>query len=363
MKKKIIMIAGGGTGGHIYPGIAIARALQKADPAVEIRFVGTDKGLETKIVPREGFPLHLIYGGQLNFPGEPLKKIKTLLRLPVGIFQSLELIIKYRPYFVLGVGGYASGPFVLLASLLGCRTAIWEPNALPGLANRWLSRFVKRCFLVFEDSKKYLRAKNMLVVGMPVRAEMEARQEPALELIQRSDAKFHILHYGGSQGSRAIGRALAAAVTQHPDWTRDLKIVHQTGSIDHKDFIGRYKGFENLVEIHEFIFDMPKYYEWADLVVCRGGASTLNEIAAFGLPSVIIPLPAADAHQEKNAEMLVRANAACMIPQPELTPERLISEIQELRSNVALRDMIKKNVKAFHRPRAAEAIAQEILKG
>lgn len=359
MKKKIIMIAGGGTGGHIYPGIAIARALQKADPSVEIRFVGTDKGLETKIVPREGFLLHLIYGGQLNFPGQPLKKLKTLLRLPVGVFQSLELLIKYRPYFVLGVGGYASGPFVLLASLLGCRTAIWEPNALPGLANRWLSRFVKKCFLVFEDSKKYLHAKNMRVVGMPVRAEMEAKHDP----VPRTDSKFHILHYGGSQGSRAIGRALSAAVTHHPGWTNDVKVVHQTGSIDHKDFISRYRGFENLVEIHEFIFDMPKFYDWADLVVCRGGASTLNEIAAFGLPSIIIPLPAADAHQEKNAEMLVKANAARMIPQSELTPERLISEIQELRSNVALRDMIKKNVKAFHRPRAAEAIAEEILKG
>jgi UDP-N-acetylglucosamine--N-acetylmuramyl-(pentapeptide) pyrophosphoryl-undecaprenol N-acetylglucosamine transferase len=301
----------------------------------------------------------LIYGGQLNFPGQPLKKLKTLIRLPIGIFQSLELLIKYRPFFVLGVGGYASGPFVLLASLMGCRTAIWEPNALPGLANRWLSRFVKRCFLVFEDSKKYLHAKNVQVVGMPVRAEMEAKHEAT----PRSDAKFHILHYGGSQGSRAIGRALCGAVTHHQGWTDDLKIVHQTGSIDHRDFIGRYKGFENLVEIHEFIFDMPKFYEWADLVVCRGGASTLNEIAAFGLPSIIIPLPAADAHQEKNAEMLVKANAARMIPQSELTPERLISEIQELRSNVALRDMIKKNVKAFHRPRAAEAIAQEILKG
>jgi UDP-N-acetylglucosamine--N-acetylmuramyl-(pentapeptide) pyrophosphoryl-undecaprenol N-acetylglucosamine transferase len=359
MKKKVIMIAGGGTGGHIYPGIAIARALQKADPGVEIRFVGTDKGLETKIVPREGFALHLIYGGQLNFPGEFFKKIKTLLRLPVGIFQSLELLIKYRPYFVLGVGGYASGPFVLLASLIGFRTAIWEPNALPGLANRWLSRFVKKCFLVFEESKKSMHGKNMQVVGMPVRAEMESKRDPA----PRSDAKFHILHYGGSQGSRAIGRALCQAVKDGGEWLQETKIVHQTGSIDYKDFLERYRGHENLVEVHEFIFDMPKFYDWADLVVCRGGASTLNEIAAFGLPSLIIPLPAADAHQEKNAEMLVRANAACMIAQKDLTPERLIKEIQELRNNVALRDMIRKNVKAFHRPRAAEAIAQEILKG
>jgi len=359
VKKKVIMIAGGGTGGHIYPGIAIARALQKADSNIEIRFVGTDSGLETKIIPREGFALHLIYGGQLNFPGRPLKKIKTLLRLPIGIFQSFELLLKYRPAFVLGVGGYASGPFVLLASLMGCRTAIWEPNALPGLANRWLSYFVKKCFLVFEDSKKYLHCKNMRVVGMPVRAEMESKRAP----VTRDDSKFHILHYGGSQGSRAIGRTLCQAVINGGEWLKDIKIVHQTGSIDYKDFLERYRGFEHIVEIHEFIFDMPKFYDWTDLVVCRGGASTLNEIAAFGLPSVIIPLPAADAHQEKNAEMFVQAHAACMIVQKDLTPERLVKEIQELRSNVALRDMIQKNVKAFHRPQAAEAIAQEILKG
>jgi UDP-N-acetylglucosamine--N-acetylmuramyl-(pentapeptide) pyrophosphoryl-undecaprenol N-acetylglucosamine transferase len=359
MKKKIIMIAGGGTGGHIYPGIAIAKALQKADPSVEIRFVGTDKGLEAKIIPREGFPLHLIYGGQLNFPGEPLKKMKTLLRLPIGFFQSLELLIKYRPFLVLGVGGYASGPFVLMAALLGCRTAIWEPNALPGLANRWLSRFVKKCFLVFKESEKSLHCHHLQVVGMPVRAEMEQKQtaEP------RTDHCFHILHYGGSQGSRAIGRALCQAVTHGGEWLKDVKIVHQTGSLDHRDFVERYRGREDIVEVQEFIFDMPKYYRWADLVICRGGASTLNEIAAFGLPAIIIPLPAADGHQEKNAEMLVHANAARMIRQSELSPEKLIAEIQELRQNAALREMFQKNVISFHRPQAAETIAQEILKG
>jgi len=357
MKKKIF-IAGGGTGGHLYPGLAIARALQKIDSDVEIHFVGTAQGLESKIIPKEKLPLHLIEGGKLNFAGNPLLKLKTLIKLPLGFFQSLALLLKHRPQFVLGVGGYASGPFLLAAAILGKQTAIWEPNVYPGMANRWLSRFVKSCFLVFEESKKMLPHPNSKVFGMPVRAEMEndSRSKEA-----RKDAKFHLLHIGGSQGSRAIGRALCAAIQQGGDWTRDLKVVHQTGSLDHKDFLERYKGFEPLVEVHEFIYNIPDFYQWADLVVCRGGAGTLNELAAFGLPAIVIPLPAADGHQEHNAQVLVDGEAARMIVQKDLTPDRLIEEIQKLRQDPALREKIRQNVHRFHRPQAAEAIAKAIL--
>lgn len=357
MMKKTIMIAGGGTGGHIYPAIAIAKALQKQDPQIEIRFVGTAQGLETKIVPKEKYPLHLIAGGKLNFSGQPLKKLKTLLMLPLGALQSVALILKYRPSYVLGVGGYASAPFVLTASLLGCKTALWEANAHPGMANRWLSKFVKKCFVVFEESKNFFSQNTSMALGMPVRAEMEA--PPKTEA--RKDTAFHLLHYGGSQGSRAIGRTLCESVLKGGPWLENLQIVHQTGSLDHKDFLQRYQGLESKVEIHEFIYNMPDYYQWADLVLCRGGASTLNELAAFGLPAIIVPLPAADAHQEKNAEMLVKANAARMILQKDLTPERLIAEIELLRKDSALRETLRQNIKKFHRPQAAEAIAKAIL--
>lgn len=351
------MIAGGGTGGHIYPGIAIAKALQKLDPSVDVQFVGTAQGLETKIVPKENFKLHLIQGGKLNFSGNSLLKLKTLLKLPLGLFQSFALIAKHKPFFVLGVGGYASGPFLLAAALMGKRTAIWEPNAYPGMANRWLARFVNKCFLVFEESKQMLKNSNVHVFGMPVRSEMERK----LTSEARKDSKFHLLHYGGSQGSRIIGRTLCAALQTRGEWTRDLKVVHQTGSLDHKDFLERYKGYEELVDIHEFIYNMPDYYQWADLVLCRGGASTLNELAAFGLPAVVVPLPAADGHQEKNAEMLVKANATRMILQKDLTPEALIAEIQKLRQDPQLRETLKANIQKFHRPQAAEAIAKAIL--
>lgn len=356
--KKTIIIAGGGTGGHIYPGVAIARALQKADSQVEILFVGTSEGLETKILPREGFNLKLIAGGKLNFAGNPLKKIQTLLKLPLGFFQSVGILASVKPIAVLGVGGYASGPFLLAAALMGKKTAIWEPNAMPGMANRWLSRFVDRCFLVFEESKYHLKNKNVHLMGMPVRAEMEQAdgERPA-----RRDGPFHLLHFGGSQGSRAIGRTLCEAIHQRGPWTQNLRVVHQTGAIDFKDFQERYKEYGDVVEMHEFLFDMPKYYQWADVVLCRGGASTITEIAAFGLPAVIVPLPAADGHQEKNGELLVKQNAARMILQKDLNAQRLIEEIESLRQHPDQIELMRKNVRQFHRPKAAEAIAKALL--
>ncbi len=362
--KKVIMIAGGGTGGHIYPGIAIAKALVRLDPEIQVHFVGTASGLEGKIIPREGFPLHMIAGGKLNFSGQALEKLKTLLKLPWSFVQSAVLLLRYRPMAVLGVGGYASGPFVMTAAAFGFSSSIWEANVHPGMANRWLSQFVDQCFLVFEDSKKYLKSQNNFVFGIPVREEMEnAIASSGKESGSNKTEEFHLLHYGGSQGSRVIGRTLCAAILENSSWREHFKVVHQTGSLDHKDFLERYQSIASsgMVEIQEFIFDMKKYYQWADLVLCRGGASTLNELAAFGLPAIIVPLPAADAHQEHNARVLVDAGAAKMILQKDLTKERLTAEIEALRSSPETREQLKKNIRQFYRPQAAEQIAKQLL--
>lgn len=355
MSKKIIVIAGGGTGGHIYPGIAIARALEKMDPSVEIHFVGTSRGLESKIIPRERFPLHLIESGQLNV-SSLLKKIKTLFKIPVGMWQSVRLLTQLKPLYVIGVGGYASGPFVLAASIIGFNTAIWEPNAMPGMANRFLARFVDKCFVVFDEAVKHLKNKNILRVGMPVRAEIELGSvEP------KESSKFHLLSFGGSQGSRVINQCLNAAVMQGGEWTENLSIVHQLGSLDYKDITDKYAGAPCEVSTFEFIFDMPKYYQWADIVVCRGGASSIAEAAAFGIIPIIVPIPAADNHQQRNAEALLEKNAGRMILQHDLTPSRLISEIQTLRKDPAMRAEMVQNIKKFYTPQAAEKIAKEIL--
>ncbi len=356
MDPKVIFIAGGGTGGHIYPGIAIARALLAKDSQLQLRFVGTKTGLENKIVPREGFALDLIQGGKLNFSGGISEKIKTLCKIPVGLLQSVALIWKHKPSFVLGVGGYASGPFVLAAAILGVPTAIWEPNAHPGMANRWLSRFVNRCYVVFSQSKAQLKNRQILQFGMPVRKAIEEAKKAA-----RADANFHLLSFGGSQGSRAISTALSEAIVQGGAWTNDIKIVHQIGSVDFEKMKAKYAGHENVVTPFEFIYDMENYYSWADLVVVRGGASTITELAAFGVVPIIIPLPAADNHQQKNAESLVSAEAGIVLPQENLTPQKLIEEIQRLRNDPARLKKMSENILRFFQPHAAEKIATDIL--
>ncbi|UXR64432.1 undecaprenyldiphospho-muramoylpentapeptide beta-N-acetylglucosaminyltransferase [Bdellovibrio bacteriovorus] len=354
--KKTIVIAGGGTGGHIYPGIAIARALQKMDPELEIHFVGTNQGLEGKIVPREGFPLHFIESGKLNVKS-PVQRLKTLLKIPLGLWQSIRLLGQLKPLYVIGVGGYASGPFVLAASFIGFNTAVWEPNAMPGMANRLLSRFVDKCFVVFDEAKKYLKNSQIIQAGMPVRAEIESAVHQSSQ-----NEKFHLLAFGGSQGSRVLNNCLSDAVMAGGAWVQNLSVVHQVGSADIKTITEKYqKGTPCEVQPFEFIYDMAKYYQWADIIVCRGGASSIAEAAAFGIIPIIIPLPAADNHQQKNAESLVEKNAGRMILQKDLTPERLISEVQSLRADKALRDQMVRNIKSFYIPQSATVIAKEIL--
>lgn len=366
--KRCYFIAGGGTGGHIYPGLAIGKALRELDPGCEVYFVGTKEGLETKLVPEAGFKLFLIQGGKLNFKGRYWEKVKTLIRLPLGFFQSMNLLFRYPPQAVLGVGGYASGPFVLMASLLGFRTTLWEPNAYPGLANRWLARFVDRAFVVFKEASGRLKGKNTLRLGMPVRAEIEeayrgASASPASEQTQRP---FRILCFGGSQGARAVNEALAAVLEKLGPQLENLpgrriEVVHQIGSTDWTKFQKRYEGYGAWLKPMEFLKDMPVRYAWCDLVIARAGASTVAEISAFGKPAILIPLPGAEAHQEKNAEALSEKGAVRLLRQSDLTPDRLWFEIEALKNDEGRRKDMSAKVLEFFEPRSAHQIAAALV--
>lgn len=357
MASKTILIAGGGTGGHIYPAVAIARAIQKRDPEVEVHFVGTPAGLETKIVPREGFPLHLMKVGKLNHEGGLHTKIMTLLRMPLAFLRSAALLSELKPLAVLGVGGYASGPFVLVATLLGFRSAIWEPNAHPGMTNRWLSRFVRRSFVVFDDASKDLKSREIVKVGLPVRREVEELAKK----VKADEAEFHVLVFGGSQGARGINRVMKEAVLKGTDWRKGLRIVHQTGVHDFQEVADAYRGLDG-VEALEYLHDMDKRYDWADLVLCRSGASTVAELAAARKPSVLVPLPtSADDHQRKNAESLQRQGAALLLLQSDLTADRLIETILSLKNDTQKRREMRENLGHFHQPQAAEKIADLLL--
>lgn len=349
------MIAGGGTGGHIYPALTIAKAIQQLNKNWEIEFVGTPDGLESKIIPKEGFKINLISVGKLNYSGSVLKKLLTLVKLPWGFIKCLALIIEKKPVLVLGVGGYASGPFVLASSIMGVPTALWEPNAHPGLTNRLLARFVRKCFVVFDEAKKHLKARSYMTVGIPVRDEIENLQNSK----PSSSDKFRILIFGGSQGARAINQTVRDMILKY-SW-EDVEFVHQTGILDFKNINESYQGIKN-VKAQEYIYNMGELYTWADLVICRAGAGTVAEIAAAQKCAIMIPLPwAADNHQKKNAEALVEKSAGVMLEQKELTPESLYEKIIELKSKPELREKMSHNVKSFFQPQAAKKMAEQIV--
>ncbi len=355
---KTIIIAGGGTGGHIYPALTIAKALQTLNPQIKVMFVGTREGLESKIVPKHGFDIEYISVGKLNYKGGFFKKIKTILKLPWAIIKSLALVSEKKPILVLGVGGYASGPFVLAASLLGIPTALWEPNAHPGLTNRMLARFVRKTFLVFEESQNKMKAKKIEVLGLPVREEIERLNQYDYEK-KESDGKFHILVFGGSQGARAVNSCVASMIMSFK--FKDVEIVHQTGPLDFKGLEARYAGQPG-VKVLEYLYDIENYYLWADLVICRSGASTLAELAAAKRPSILIPLPtAADDHQKKNAMSLVSKGAARVVEQKDLTPEALFNLINELRNQPGVLKKMSENVQQFYQPQSARKIAEKLI--
>lgn len=358
MRKKNVVIAGGGTGGHIYPGIAIAKAIKAQYPDYEVHFVGTPAGLENKIVPREGFALHHISVGKLNHAGGFLKKLQTLLGIPKSIVQSIALLMELKPQAILGVGGYASGPFVLVASLMGFKTAIWEPNAFPGMTNRLLSRVVGKSFVVFDEASKHLHSTEITQVGVPIRKEVEDLSQKEF---QKRDKDFHILIFGGSQGAHSINMVVKAAIEKGGEWLKDTKIIHQTGPHDYAAILESYKG-RNGIEAHEYLYQMEMNYEWADLVICRAGASTVAEIAAAAKPALFIPLPwAADDHQRRNAESLVDHRAAAMLLQKDLTPSSLIQKIEDLKKDTQHLKEMRENLNKFYKSRAAEKMAELLI--
>jgi len=301
--------------------------------------------------------------GKLSKNVSLFNRLKTLMLLPLSMLRSAAIVWHCKPDVVLGVGGYVTGPVLLAAVFLRCRTVIWEPNAYPGLANRWLSFFVDQCLVVFPEADKYLKIKNIQRVFMPVRAEIEnlsGKIKSAAGLVET-----HLLVFGGSQGARAINMAFVEAVQLGGDWLQGLKIVHQTGSNDFAKLSGAYQQLVasgHAVEVHEYLHDMPDRLFWADFVISRAGASTVSELAAFGRAAILVPLPtAADDHQTKNAQALVNRDAAVLLAQNELTPERLIREIVELKENVTRRRQISENVKKFYQSGAAEQTAKIIL--
>lgn len=314
-----VLIAAGGTGGHIYPGIAVAKEILRRDETSEVLFVGTARGLETKIVPDNGFQLSLINSAGLKNVGL-VGKLKGLVILPKSFLEARRLLKHFKPDVVVGAGGYVSGPVLLVASLMRIPTLVMDSNALPGFTNRRLAMFVTKAALTFDDALPFFGTKGV-VTGNPVRSEFF---EIAPKL--RGD-KLQLLIFGGSQGARAINNAMVDALDKLP--SDQLQITHQTGESDFEKLKESYSrsAFEDS-DVRPYISNMVDEFAKADLVICRAGATTCAELAASGKAAIMIPLPtAADDHQRKNAEALEKNGAAIMILQRDLNGERLANEI------------------------------------
>jgi UDP-N-acetylglucosamine--N-acetylmuramyl-(pentapeptide) pyrophosphoryl-undecaprenol N-acetylglucosamine transferase len=326
-----VLIAAGGTGGHIFPGVAVARELRRRDPNVALLFVGTARGLETRVIPQEGFNLELIEIAGLNRVG--LKAmIRSLLMLPRSFMQSLAVLGRFRPGLVIGVGGYAAGPIMLMAVLKRIPTLIIEPNAYPGFTNRVLARMVRAAAVGFPAAASYFHGKAV-VTGNPVRPEFLQLTSQPPNSPKSAGSDVHVLIFGGSQGSHAINVAAIAALPVLLLNHGRLTVTHQTGENDLSLARAAYESLSQHDRVHAQPFIHPFAHELAraDFVVCRAGAMTLAELAAAGKPALLVPLPtAADDHQRKNAEALAQQGAARCIVQSELTPERLVEEISRL---------------------------------
>jgi UDP-N-acetylglucosamine--N-acetylmuramyl-(pentapeptide) pyrophosphoryl-undecaprenol N-acetylglucosamine transferase len=349
-----VIIAGGGTGGHVIPALAIGRELRDVHGA-EVCFVGTARGIEAQLVPAAGFRLELVRSGQLK--NVSLKtRLRTAADVPLGVLHCISLIRAFKPQVVIGVGGYASGPAMLAAVLLGVPTLIYEPNAVPGLTNRLLGKRVSSAAVNFAQTSSFFR--NAQVTGVPVRPEIfHLSQKPA-------NAPLRLLVTAGSNGALVFNETMPKIIAELLDAIPGLTVVHQAGQrrLDQTRAEFAASGADpSRWRVEAFLTNMPGEYADADLVLARSG-STVAELCAAGKPSLLVPFAAAaDDHQRKNAEVLVQAGAAEMLLQIEVTPQTLLNALKTLLRDSSRRTKMSENARRLSKPGALQTIAQMVL--
>jgi UDP-N-acetylglucosamine--N-acetylmuramyl-(pentapeptide) pyrophosphoryl-undecaprenol N-acetylglucosamine transferase len=353
-----VVIAGGGTGGHLYPGIAVAREIQARMPEAVVSFAGTARGLEQRIVPREGYSLDLLRSGGLK--GKSLvDRARGAALLPVSLADAWRIVSARTPHLVIGVGGYSSGPVVLVAALRGIPTMVLEQNAVPGLTNRLLARVVRAVAVTFESTRAFFGAKAF-VSGNPVRPEF--LQNAASPQESSTDDEIRVLIFGGSQGAHAINVAVVEAAQELAAIRPRLRVTHQTGERDVEMVRAAYRQAGLVAEVEPFLYDMGRRIGAADLIVCRAGATTVSEITAAGKAAILIPLPTAtDDHQRRNAEALASQGAADMLLQAAMGPSVLAERVRTLAADPGARRRMAEAARALARPDAARVIVDRAL--
>jgi UDP-N-acetylglucosamine--N-acetylmuramyl-(pentapeptide) pyrophosphoryl-undecaprenol N-acetylglucosamine transferase len=353
--KLRVMIAGGGTGGHVIPALAIGRELRDAHGA-EVRFIGTARGIETRLVPEAGFRLELVRSGQLKNVSLRIRS-RTVMDLPVGVVRCLSLMREFKPDVVVGVGGYASGPAMIAALMLRIPTMAYEPNAVPGLTNRIIGKRVRAAAVNFAQTTKYFR--NAEVTGVPVRPEIFALPP------RPTGAAPRLLVTAGSNGAQVFNETMPLIVARLLEEVPGLTVVHQSGPRRLEETRAKFteSGADGARwSVEAFLTDMPAQYAAADVVLARSG-STVAELCAAGKPSLLVPFAAAaDDHQRKNAEVLVEAGAAEMLLQKDVTAESLFSALSELLKDGARRAVMAERARSLARPGALQRIAEMVVR-
>ena len=350
-----LIIAGGGTGGHVFPAVCIAEEFIRSVSDSDVVFVGAVSGIENRIIPELGFRLLSLNVGGLRGKKivERLRNIKDAF---IAVKNSFSILQKEKPDAVLGVGGYASGPLILSARIMKYPTAIHEQNSIPGLTNKILGKFVDRVFLSFEEAGKFFKKEKAVFSGMPVRKSVIGTDS-----IENKNNKFTVLVIGGSQGARGLNRVFAEMTKSN--WMRDnLKIIHQTGQHDFNEIKQLYHNEKIDAEVFDFIKNMGWAYSVANLVIARAGASTLAELSATCKPSILIPYPyAAGDHQRMNADAFVKAGAAEVILEKELTPAFLEKRIKALADAPGMLEKMSRGARSLYKRDAANKIVEGII--
>jgi UDP-N-acetylglucosamine--N-acetylmuramyl-(pentapeptide) pyrophosphoryl-undecaprenol N-acetylglucosamine transferase len=342
------ILAGGGTGGHVIPALAIANQLKHSYNA-EVLFIGTARGIENRLVPAAGYPLQLVRVGALKNVSLATR-LKTAFDLPRAVWDAGGMLSEFAPDVVIGVGGYASGPAMLSAIVRHIPTLAFEPNVIPGFANRLVAKFVSAAAVHFEETAKYFR--HAQVTGVPVR-------QAFFEIPPTRGGTPTVLVFGGSQGAHAINQAMIRCLPVLQREAPGIRIIHQTGERDYNDALAAYQSLGEAAEVFKFIDDMPSAFARADLVVCRSGASTVAEIAAAGKPAVFVPFPrAADDHQRVNAEALARHGAAVVVEESKLEGVWLAETIAALLQDPHRLHKMSDAARELAHPNAARDIAR-----
>ena len=358
MRPLRLLIAGGGTGGHLFPGVALAEELRRRDPDAEVLFVGTERGIESRVLPGLGWALQHIEVSGIKTVGI-IGAMRGVMRIPGSILQSRRIIKSFAPDVVIGVGGYASGPVVLAARLMGISTAILEQNSIPGLTNRILGKFAKRIFLSFAHSQSFFKASKSVLIGNPLRRQILEGLQGESQASEPSEPSepLRLFIFGGSQGAVAVNEMCCKALGQLAAEGLSFRVVHQVGK-NLQATEALYKEAKVDAECRSFIDDMAKEYKAADIIIARAGATTIAELGIACRPAILIPYPfAANNHQELNAEEMVEAGAALMLRQKgNEDGTRLAAHLRELCQSEAKRRSMSESMRKLGRANAAEQV-------